>query len=142
SLTRNAGATVKFVGVNSDIGTAQNEVIFTGSIAGLTQGLIPYASLYGSTGLELAIYGAFGVMVPTYVTTLAAAGPADIVRLTASENLTANKTINALVISGDKIDIGGAFNLAINAGAVLMTGGNPELARFLSGTTLDLARSE
>src|SRR5262249_23222818 len=99
SLTRNATATVDFSGTN--LGTASNRGLFTTAPAtvGSNGGILPYGTFANN---DFATYSTTnGVTVFTgYVSSIAAAGPTDTVRLlNANETVAASKTINALLIN-------------------------------------------
>ena len=91
----------------------------------------------GSGGNSIAAF-------TNYKTSIAAAGPTDIVRLTASETMTANKIVNAILYAGTTAGGGititqNDFTLSVASGAILSMG-NKTLT--ISGGTVDFGSAE
>jgi autotransporter-associated beta strand protein len=137
SLERDPGATVNFSGTN--LGTAANRIVFSNAPAtvGNGGGILPYASfapsLAGTPLVDFATYdAALGVKPFTnYVTSLAAAGPGDTVKLeNVSTTLAAGTTINALLIRNTT----SPNTLTISPGATLTLGNGLLTSGFWSAT--------
>ena len=99
SLTRDAGATLDFSGVG--LGTTKNRVLFTQAPAkfGSNGGILPYATVTAANQ-DFATYTA-GVGIEAYTgyeTNLATAAASDIVLVTSSQTVAANKTVTGLLI--------------------------------------------
>src|SRR6185437_14152969 len=103
-------------GTNPPLGSPLAQVLIAGFANGgapLVNGILPWATVatpgvipwdwatYGTNGITAYASGLGTPAGQAYVTTLAAAGPNDNVRITATEALTANKTVNSLIISGN-----------------------------------------
>jgi autotransporter-associated beta strand protein len=106
NLVRNPGATFNATGAN--LGTASNRILFSTppTTVGNNGGILPYGSV---NDVDFATYDAStGLKAFTgYVTSLAAAGPGDTVKLQdASETVPADKTVNALMISTSTLGVG------------------------------------
>jgi fibronectin-binding autotransporter adhesin len=131
SLSTNSGASVSFVGTGAALSSSgSNQINVALSPAALTNGILPFATVTGPSGLDLATYvgtsaGVAMIALPAadYVTSLAAAGPTSNVKLTSSD--TSNgKTINALLVVGNFVNVGGASDtLTVSSGAVAFVGG-------------------
>lgn len=137
SLTRAAGATVDFVGVGSDLGTASNQLLITGGTTPFTNGVIPYATVTGPAGLDLVTdadgapaAAPFSIgRVTTYANNINT--PNGIVKLDGTEPaanrvLTAGNTVAALLLDGG-VTVSGAFSLNVGtatAGLIVNRGGN------------------
>src|SRR5262249_50352127 len=67
-----------------------------------------------------------------YKTTLAAAGPADIVKLSVTESVPANKTIAAMVVANGATANLGTSTLTIGSGAIAFANGGSVLGNTLS----------
>src|SRR5262249_25550503 len=132
SLIRNAGATVNFVGntgggVNAVLGSGYNRVVFSTAptTTGSNGGILPYAVVSNalSTGADFATYD-FGnntvAAFTGYATSLAAAGPNDTVKLSGAETLSGNDTVNALLLVGGTVGLGGN-TLTVTSGGLAVT---------------------
>jgi autotransporter-associated beta strand protein len=112
-LTRDASATVDFSGTG--LGSASSRLVFTQAptTVGSNGGVLPYATFTGTTQDFATYNGSSGVTAFTgYASTLASAGASDIVLLTSSASLTANKSVAALLMRGSP-------TLTINPGVTL-----------------------
>ena len=139
---RDPGATVQFFGdqlgfttisLKPALGSSLSQIVVGafGNSPPLVNNILPYATVAtpGVVTWDLATYGTFGITAfasglgtpagEAYATTLANAGPNDNVRITASESLLANKTINALVIVGADTVSENSQTLTISAGTIL-----------------------
>ena len=112
TLTRTAGATVSFVpgglaGINSSFNTSANRIFVNalGAGAAMINGIFPWATIGTLGGLSnqldfMTLVSATGgnniAAFSNYKTSIASAGPTDIVRLQANETLTANKVVGAI----------------------------------------------
>jgi fibronectin-binding autotransporter adhesin len=121
SLAREDGATVTFLGTNADLGDGVADLRFL-SFSGDVGNVIPFATVVGPAGLDLATdvdsltadYVVGRLPAGEYETDLNAAAPvSENYRVSTTQTLTANRTINALLISG-----GATINLADNDLAV------------------------
>jgi fibronectin-binding autotransporter adhesin len=131
SLATNLGASVNFVGTGAALSSVgSNQINIALSPAALTNGILPFATVTGPSGLDLATYlgtsaGVAMIALPAadYVTSLAAAGPTSNVKLSSSD--TSNgKMINALLVVGSGVNVGGASDtLTVSSGAVAFAGG-------------------
>ena len=118
-----AGATVNFIGGTANVtplGTSTNQLIFTkinggspasalvgsSTVAGhIGEGILPWAEVNGGSGTgDFATYnGSSGTGINAfqgYAASIATATATDTVKETAAETVSANKTINALLIVG------------------------------------------
>jgi fibronectin-binding autotransporter adhesin len=141
SLTRAAGATVDFVGVGTDLGTASNQLLITGGTTPYTNSVIPYATVTGPAGLDLVTDadGNAGTApysigrVTTYannINTLNGIVKLDGTEPAANRVLTAGNTVAALLLDGG-VTISGAFTLNVGtatAGLIVNRGGNNVVA--------------
>ena len=160
TLNRNPGTTVSFLpgstgGLTQNLNTAFNKILINsfGAGAGLINGILPYGTV-GSIGTTPNQYD-FATVVAAgasnsiaaftnYVNSLAAAGPTSTVRLTASETLTGNKVVNAILFAGTSagalITITQSnFTLGVTSGAILSMGNN---TLTISGGTVDFGTAE
>ena len=122
-LVRNPNATVSFVGINTDLGTTNNRIKFTG-VPNNTN--LPFATVVsGNGGAQLAIHttvaGIQGVpnlsQTTVYKTSLAeVTSPTDFVRLTKSETINSAITVAGIEFNGDNITIGGTGSLIVRNG--------------------------
>ncbi len=145
--TATTGTSVNFVGVNADLSSGgANQINILTSPGGLTNGILPWATVTGPAGLDFATYvgvgtsnslvnGAAAIMAlpaSDYVTSLAAAGPTSNVKLTASEAITGDKTINSLLILGAGLNVSNAASnpgvLNVSSGAVAASGGSNSIS--------------
>ena len=153
SLTRNAGASVNFVGVNAAIGSAFNQLFFTTAptlTGGAGNGILPYGviSLTSTTTPgDFPTYTASGGIAPftNYVTSLADATPNSNVKLSSAAALAAGvgtQVINSLVLVGatDLALSGGTLQIA--SGGVLATGGSTTDIVGNAGSALDFGSAE
>jgi len=131
SLTRSTGATVEFVGTGADLGSATNEVRFTTPPA-MTGGIVPYATVSGPAGLDLAtdVDAGAGFSVGRLATY-----DASNVKVTSSTALSGN--INALLVAGSGITVTNG-GLTVSSGQVVNTGG----ANSITAGTLDFGAAE
>ncbi|MBL8828887.1 MAG: autotransporter-associated beta strand repeat-containing protein, partial [Planctomycetaceae bacterium] len=124
SLTFGAGGTGTFVGGADDLGTANNKLIFATTPANVNNTLVN-ALLVGANGLDFVTHGANGISAAPFVTDINTATATQNVKATNGQTLTANRTINSLMLVGDGLTIDGAFTLTSNQGAKLVNvGGN------------------
>src|SRR5262249_10957937 len=136
SLQRNAGATVDFNG--NGLGTMSSRILFANAPAtvGSNGGILPYASFSVPSGdNEFATYDATLGITPftRYVTSLAAAGPDDTVKLTnPNEVVAADKTINALLIRNNNAPFG-TNGVVVNPGVTLTLGSGGLVMLILGG---------
>lgn len=123
-LVRLPGAKVTFVGGGAALGTTANQIRFVSppALTPATTGILPYATLLNPSGPELVTYGANGITAPSYATSLATAGPNDIVKLTESEIFDGVQTIGALILVGDGINLTGVGQLRIASGSITVLG--------------------
>jgi fibronectin-binding autotransporter adhesin len=129
NLTRHSGATVAFIGVQDDLGTADNQVTFSGTIDGVVNGVLPYATLSGPAGLDFVEHTLpNGIKAAPFVTSLAGAADTNNVKLSASDSVTGSQTINALMLLGDGPNLGGGTSLTVTSGQVVSTGGANSIA--------------
>ncbi|MDW8267412.1 MAG: autotransporter-associated beta strand repeat-containing protein, partial [Gemmataceae bacterium] len=137
-LVRSVGnGTVDFQAGTTNIGTPTNQVVFTNAPA-LSGGILPFASVNGA---DLATHNGAGTSirpVTNYVGSLAAAGPTDNVRLTASEVFNGSKVVNSLVIVGEGVTLSGTGSLTLASGQLVASGRN----NTVSLATLHLGGSE
>jgi autotransporter-associated beta strand protein len=109
SLTRNAGAFVKFQGFGANLGSAANQVVFTTApnLAGSAgNAILLYATVQSAAGLiDLATHSGNGTSITAFTNystgdiNAAAAGTNYL--MTSNQTLTsASKTLNAIVIRG------------------------------------------
>ena len=148
-LTRMIGATANFQALtNQALGSAFNQIKFStaptltlGSTA--ATGILPWALVQqvGSSNQDFATYGANGIVNFTnYATSIAAAGPTSVVKLTVGETLTANRVVGAIISAAATATIAEAgFTLTIAAGAVVQTNAT---TLTISGGTLDFGSAE
>ena len=167
TLNRNVGATLGFVsggvaGINTSINTANNQILITalGAGAALYNGsngsILPWATIgtlggVGPGGSNIVnqydfvtLVGSSVAAFSNYKTTLAAAGPNDIVKLTASETLVSNKTVGAIMAAGTTSGVNATitennFTLGVTSGAI-MSMGNQTLT--IAGGTVDFGSAE
>ena len=142
-LTRAPGAAVEFFGdelqlstfsLKPALGSSQSQIMignYANGNAPLINGILPFAVVAtpGVVTWDLATYGSDGITAyasglgtpvgQQYATCLAAAGPNDNVRLTSSESLLINKTVNAVVIVGATTVSENSQTLTVNAGTIL-----------------------
>ncbi|MBL8825996.1 MAG: hypothetical protein JNM18_03365, partial [Planctomycetaceae bacterium] len=125
TLAFGAGGTAMFVGGADDLGTANNQLLFTNAPT-LVNNTLVNALLVGTNGLEFATHSAgVGLMAAPFVTDINAATATQNVKATSSQTLAANKTINGLMLVGDGITIDGPFTLAsTQAAKIVNVGGN------------------
>jgi autotransporter-associated beta strand protein len=115
-LVRHAGATLNASGTG--LGNASNRILFTTAPAtvGNNGGIIPYATVNDNDFATYATPNGLAAFTG-YVTSIAAAGPGDTVELqNANETVSADKTINALLIS---TPASGEGVVTVNPGATL-----------------------
>ena len=152
-LNRLAGATVSFIGLGGDLGTATNNISFTSlpnGIAGAgANGILPYATVQGPAGLDLTTdadgdptTGPFVVgRVTSYANDVNAAG-AD-VKLTGAAGdvttLTGSNAINALLIVGNNITVNAGGNTLTVASGQVVTAGT---GNVVTGGTVAYAAAE
>jgi autotransporter-associated beta strand protein len=172
-LVRSPGATLGFFSdsVNDTtndpdapaLGSPLAQVVITAFASGapLVHGILPFATVAtpGVVPLDWATYGTSGITAyasglgtpagQAYVTTLAAAGPGDNVRITASEALNANQTVNSLIVvgssSGSTTVTEKGLALTIGSGAVMSSniiGGGVTTTATLAGGSLDFGGTE
>jgi autotransporter-associated beta strand protein len=117
SLVREAGATVTFLGTNANLGDGVADLRFL-NLAGDVGNVIPFATVVGPAGLDLATdvdslttdYVVGRLPADEYDTDLNTASPiSGNYRISTSQTLTGNVTVNALLITG-----GASVNLADN----------------------------
>ncbi len=157
NLVRNTGTSVDFAaggstfGNNPTLGTTAsdaNKIILTNinsaapalSLQGNGGGILPWAEVTspGVTPLDFATYGSNGIAAfSNYKTSLAAAGPGDIVKLTSSESLTTNKSIGALLIAGNYTVTQNLFTLTVTTGGIIATGASTGTIGANGNGTLD-----
>ena len=155
SLVRSAaGATINFVGVGDDLGTADNQIRFTGGTTPLVNGIIPYAIVNGPAGLDLvtdvdgnAATAPYSIgRVATYASDINT--PNGVVKLTGAggevRNLTASNTIAGLLLSGGvtvSADAGvltiGTGTTTANAGLIVNASGNNVISALLDFNVRD-----
>ncbi len=141
SLTRNSGATVNFVGVNTALsGAGANQVVFTTTPTTTTVtggNILPYATVTGPTGSFDFASAATANIVPFAAYTTAGINGStsanDVVKVTANDTLTGAKTVAAVLLSGNGLTVSGAFPLTLGTGALLTTG------TTTSGDTISVA---
>ena len=131
SIGRNSGGTVNFspggnLRASVAFGTAANEVTF-GNTLPLINGILPWATV-GTGSVQPTDFAtannpgqpnSFIQAYTGYVGLLAAAGPTDNVKISASEALTLNKTVNSLIIVGAITVNESSYNLNITSGGLL-----------------------
>ena len=153
NLVRNlAGATVNFIGGTGNVtplGTSTNKLIFTqinggspaaalvgsSTVAGhVGEGILPWAEVNGGSGTgDFATYspvsGGTGIIAFSgYATSIAAATATDTVKLSAAATVSANQTINALLINGTA-----ALTVTVNSGIVLTLSSGAFMANGTGG---------
>lgn len=143
NLLNASNAFSSFVGVNTDLGTTANKLIFTG----LGTTTLPRASVTSAGGAVStpAIHTvASGIAAANVVTSLAAATATDIVRLTQSETINTAKTIAGLIIAGDGITVAttGGGSLNITSGSITMAGPGTASATISVPLTLGVTGTE
>jgi autotransporter-associated beta strand protein len=127
-LSRSAGATINFTGAG--LGGATNQVVFT-KVPTLDDGIIGGWATYNFGEFVKYADGSVTNLAPTDYNTGAQTTwtPASNVKLTtASSNMTANRTVNSVVIQradpgGTTNNLGG-FTLTIESGGLLVSSGN------------------
>lgn len=129
SLNRaaNSGATIAVTGENLGGTGSATRVKFT-TAPTTTNGIIPYIFVNGT---DFAVYDATnGIKAYSgYVPTIAGASATSNVKITASEHLTADKTINSLVISGNGDLTGDAGRtLTLSSGGGFLTTGTSTIS--------------
>jgi fibronectin-binding autotransporter adhesin len=125
SIIRSGGGTVRFLNPNNDLGTASNQFRVTGSVAGVINGTLPYAILQNATDYDFVRHDPTnGIMAAPFVTDLNTATATENVKLSTSTTLTANRTVNALMLTTGGITVDGPFNLGLSAGALINVTGN------------------
>ena len=153
------GATVNFIGNNEALGTAANQLVFSqingaapaSSLVGNGGGIVPWAEVNGASGTgDFATYGGNGVVAfSNYVTTIAAAVPGDIVKITVGETVASNKSIGALLVSNAIATFSPGVTLNLSTGAVMGSGTTTQSQLGITFTafgtnqgTLDFGASE
>jgi autotransporter-associated beta strand protein len=137
SLIRQTGGEANFLPTNSTLDTTADRIAFGAAPAtvGSNGGILPYAMLNNA---DFATYDSVGQSITNftgYVTSLAAAGPNDIVKLGANEALTGSKTIAGLLLptANELVELNG-YTLTIggvSSGAVVATASG---ATIIGGT--------
>ena len=131
SLTQNPGATLSLIGSGADLGTATNRVFFDSTRGGFvapsfTGGILPYATVSGSSGLDLVGDVDAGASVSLGAATYDASN----VKITS--NTTLSGTINALLLSGGSVDTGTA-TLTVASGQIVNAGGANTISSGVGG---------
>ncbi len=171
TLNRNQGSTLGFLpGVSqnfsqniSNLNTPFNQILVNsfGPGAAMVNGILPYATVasVGATPnqFDFATTVAAGTAssiaaFTNYKSSLAAAGPTDTVRLTASETLASNKVVNAILFAGTTTNNGvgsitinqntgsnNLFTLGVTSGAIMAMGNN---TLTITGGTVDFGSAE
>ncbi len=154
-LLRDVGATVNFVGATAPLGGATTQIQFTSAIsaaangpfANLTNSVLPWATVQGpnSTSLNFATYALPGgvAALTNYVTDLATATSTQNVILTTATTLSANVTVNSLLLLGTltltAASGGNNFTLTVASGGLVASSGG---TATLAGGTLNFGTSE
>ena len=153
ALVRKPGSSVVFSAVNGALGTGAfgltpalgstgARILFGNSAALTGNSILPYA-LVNTPGIsasqDFANYDPTnGIMAFTnYKATLAAAGPNDVVKLSSNEVISANKTVNAMMVLNGAVITPGASTLTVSSGAITFVNGGT-----LSGGTVSFGASE
>jgi len=130
SIIRNLGATVHFIGGNTDLGTTGNTINVTGGANPFVNGVLPWATVEGPAGYDL-VRDVDGTAGGAYTIGRVTAYSADInlggiVKISGgSSTLNANRTVDALLLVNGAT-VGGAFNLQVGtsvAGLLANIGG-------------------
>ena len=166
TLTRSTGSTLGFLaggafGTNQNLNTAFNKILVNalGTGVALVDGILPWATVntLGATPnqYDFATFVASGgsssvAAFSNYKTSLASAGPNDIVKLTAGETLASNKVVGAILFAGTTAGANAVitqnnFTLGVTTGAILAMGN--QLLTIGGGTaatngTLDFGSAE
>ncbi len=124
-LTRNAAGFVSFRGYGADLGSANNRLLFyTPLTPQLSNGALPFATLAKAGDIDFAGYDPVrGVLAAPARTTLVGATAADNVKLTAGQTLGAATAVNALLLVGSNVTVGGTASLLVGSG--LLVGDGP-----------------
>ncbi len=154
-LLREAGATVNFIGSTTLLGGAYSQIQFTspitaaanGPFVNLTNGILPYATVQGpnSTSLNFASYASPGGITAftNYVNNLATANSTSNVILTSATTLSANVTVNSLLLLGSltltAASGGNNFTLTVASGGLVASSGG---TATLTGGTLNFGTAE
>jgi autotransporter-associated beta strand protein len=153
--TVNQGSTLTFQGLGVDLGaTTANQIAFSylgtavGNSLALDDGIIPFAVIANSTGLEFATWtNTNPILAPldnfltplnSFGTSLAGATAATNVKLSADEVLAGAATVNAVLIVGSNVDLTGTGSLAVSSGLLAVSSEN----NSISASTLTLGGSE
>jgi hypothetical protein len=130
-LTRAAGGTVNFLGNAGGGASAALESIFNRlalttvpTLTGNNGGILPYATV---SGADFATYDSANNSIAAftgYVTSIGATGTVDIVKLGAAEVLAANKTIAALLLTGNATVGEAGFTLTLSSGGLAVSSGS------------------
>ena len=138
NVSRQTGAAVNFQSSGFALDTVNNRVVFTAAPAtvGNNGGILPYATVNNA---DFASYDTINnsiVNFTGYVTSMAAAGPNDIVKLTGPDFLSGNKTIVGLFLVGGSLGLNGN-TLTLSSGAVAASA-----SVTIIGGTLNFGSSE
>jgi autotransporter-associated beta strand protein len=132
-LGRGVGATVNFSSTGV-LGSTKDQVVFTKPFAPSPSGILPFATVNDT---DFATTGATGVAAfAGYKTSLAGAGPNDVVKLAANATLAANETIGGLVLSGATLTINAGITLTLSSGGLLLRGATIKPASGLATVNL------
>ncbi|MBL8828836.1 MAG: autotransporter-associated beta strand repeat-containing protein, partial [Planctomycetaceae bacterium] len=131
TIARNNDSSLRIRAYGSAIGTANNRIVVntlpTG-VSGLVNNTFPYALLQSDGGLDFVTYGALGIAVAPFVTSLVGATANDNVKLSASEAINVATTVNALIINANDVNVSGTNPLRIHSGLVGVQGSNNRIA--------------
>jgi autotransporter-associated beta strand protein len=114
-----AAAGLHFQGIGANLGSATNQIYFSSQPA-LIGGILPFAVMDDSSGVDFATYGATGIApLGNYATSLSGAGPSTNVKLSAGATLTGGLTVNAILFASPGANLNLAGNqLTVASGAI------------------------
>lgn len=140
-LIRGVGGTAKFIAEGANLGGSANQIRFTGTVANVTNDTLGWAVLYPANGgaLEFVAHNSVhGICAAPFVTSIAAAGPGDNVKLSASESLPGNKAVNAVMVMGNGVTISSNFPMHVASGLVANASGTNTISAPLRFTGQDV----
>jgi fibronectin-binding autotransporter adhesin len=139
----NAGGAVNFVGRGQELGAASPAKIVFLNPPVLDDGILPYAVLTGPSGLDfagwVAVSDGYNVLNPltsgpNFSTTLVGATATTNVKLSANAAIGAAIGVNALLITGDGVNVTGNATLTVHSGLLAALGAGQTVAT--TGLTL------